>query len=99
MGVLKLADYKDLLMCNHDDVVVLSLTDKRFTKIQEDLRVVTDTDLRDRVTISDCTERPQQCLTIAPIAVGLAKDIALNDGTIPVLRNMETVTVQHGIVT
>ncbi len=95
MAVLKVVHYKDLVKCNHGGTVNLVPTEERDTEIKEDLRVVTDKDLLEKVTISGCS---LGCTKITSITTGLAKDVELKAGSIPVLRNLEAVSDKACIV-
>jgi hypothetical protein len=89
--VERILHYKDLLMCDHLCVVNLDPTEERKTEIKDDLRVLTNKDLRELVTI-DC---PSGCTKIVEITTGLAKDYELTGGAIPVLRNLIGITDKH----
>jgi len=96
MAVEKVIHFKDRLKCNHGGKVNLKPTLERKTEIKSDLRVVTDKDLLQRVTISGCS---LGCTKITSIPKGLAKDVELKAGAIPVLANIEAVTNKGCIVT
>lgn len=93
--VHKVLHYKDELKCNHGGTVNLDPTEERNTEIEEDLRVVTDKDLLEKVTISGCSK---SCTKIVAIPVGLAKNVELKDGTIPVLSNIKATTDKGCVV-
>jgi hypothetical protein len=94
--VQKIVHYKDLLKCNHGGKVNLDPTVERNVEISSDLRVVTDVDLKEKVTISGCSIH---CTKIVSIEVGLSKDYELTGGTIPVLRNLSATTDKGCTVT
>lgn len=96
MAVLKVVHYKDLLKCNHGGTVNLDPTEERNTEIKDDLRIVTDKDLLEKVTISGCS---LSCTKITSITVGLSKDVELKAGAIPVVRNLQAVTDRACTVT
>jgi len=87
--VHKVVHYKDVLKCNHGGTVVLEPTEDRNTEIKADLRIVTDVDLLDRVTIAGCS---LGCTKIVDIPVGRSRDVELRGGAIPVLSNLAATT-------
>jgi len=91
----KVLHYKDELKCNHGGEVNLDPTEERDTEIEETLRVVTDVDLLQKVTISGCSLK---CTKIVAIPVGLAKDVELRSGAIPVLANLKATTDKGCVV-
>ncbi len=88
-AVHKVVHYKDVLKCDHGGTVDLSPTLERRTEIKADLRVVTDQDLLQRVTLKGCSV---PCSTIVSIQTGLARDLELKAGAIPVLDNLIATT-------
>ncbi|APR84111.1 Hypothetical protein A7982_09460 [Minicystis rosea] len=94
--VEKVVHYKDLLKCNHGGKVDLNPTVERNTEIEEDLRIVTDKDLLEKVTISGCS---LGCTKITAINTGLAKDFEIKDGAVPVLKNLSATTNKGCTVT
>jgi hypothetical protein len=94
--VLKIVHYKDLLKCNHGGTVNLDPTEERKVEIMEDLRVVTDKDLLEKVTISGCSKG---CTKITAITLGLSKLYELTGGAIPVLKNLQATTDKACTVT
>jgi hypothetical protein len=93
--VYKVVHYKDTLKCNHGGKVVLDPTEERNTEIKDDLRVVTDKDLLQKVTISGCSIK---CTKIVSIPVGLARNVELKGEAVPVLSNIQAVTDKGCIV-
>lgn len=85
----KVLHYKDILKCNHGGTVDLDPTEERNTEIKDDLRVVTDKDLLEKVTLKGCSIH---CTKIVKINVGLARDVELTGGAIPVLGNLVATT-------
>ncbi len=95
-GVLKIIQILDLVKCNHGGKVNLVPTEERDTEIKDDLRVVTDVDLLTKVTISGCS---LGCTKVASITTGLADNVELRGGAIPVLRNLVAVSDKGCAVT
>lgn len=93
--VEKVVHYKDLLKCNHGGKVNLDPTVERNTEIKEDLRIVTDIDLLDMVTITGCSIH---CTKIVDIPVGRSRDVELTGGAIPVLKNLAATTDKGCVV-
>lgn len=93
--VHKVIHYKDPLKCNHGGTVNLDPTEERDTEIKDDLRVVTDVDLLQKVTISGCS---LSCTKIVDIPVGRARDVELRSGAVPVLSNLKAKTDKGCIV-
>lgn len=96
MAVEKVIHYKERLKCNHGGKVSLKPTLERRTEIKTNLRVVTDKDLLERVTITGCSIG---CTKITSIPKGLSKDVELKGGAIPVLVNIEAVSNKGCLVT
>jgi hypothetical protein len=94
--VEKVIHYKDELKCNHGGKVDLDPTEERDTEISKDLRVVTDVDLLEKVTIRGCS---LNCTKIVDIPVGRARDVELRGGAIPVLSNLKATTDKGCTVT
>jgi GH24 family phage-related lysozyme (muramidase) len=94
--VYKVLHYLDVLKCSNGGFVELYDTVlERNTEIEEDLKVLTDQDLLKRVSIQGCS---LSCSKITSITVGLAKDLEVRAGAIPVLSNLEAVTNKGCIV-
>lgn len=87
--VKKIIHYHDLLKCDHGGKVNLDPTLERETEISSDLRIVTDNDLLQRVTITGCSV---PCSKIVSITTGLADNVELKGGAIPVVRTLVAVT-------
>ena len=74
----------------------LDPTVERNVEIASSFRVVTDVDLKEKVTISGCS---LHCTKIVSIEVGLSKLYELTGGAIPVLRNLQATTDKGCTVT
>jgi hypothetical protein len=95
-AVQKIVHIRDLVKCNNGGTVNLVPTEERNTEIKDDLRVVTDVDLLTKVTISGCS---RGCTKVASITTGLADNVELKAGAIPVVRTLVAVSDKGCTVT
>jgi hypothetical protein len=93
----KVLHYHDVIQCNHGGLVeLISTVLERRTEVEDSLKAVTDQDLLHRVAIYGCS---LDCKRIVSIQQGLAKDLELQAGAIPILGNLSATSDKGCTVT